>query len=345
MAAEHLERAGSFDGLGRLRAGLEATTTTLGVVPEGDLAIAPPPAAFTGPPPVATPPPAPLQRSSFAGVVPGPGTWAVMIGINDYPGTGHDLQSAVSDANDVNDALAHLGVPGDHRLVLRDGQASATTIGAATDWLVAHAGPDAIAVFFYAGHVRKVDSETEALVGSDGRTFTDRELATRLAPLQAKRAWIGISACYGGGFTEVLAPGRILTAAADANHLAYENSSFHRSYLVEYMVHRAMLQDQANTSIQAAFAYARASLSRDYPQRMPVEYDSGGSDLDIRMGVVAPPPPPPPPKPKQSSPPQPTTPPSGDTGPSGGTAGDGQPRPPSDSCTNLSFGVVKCGSS
>jgi hypothetical protein len=136
----------------------------------------------------------------------------------------------------------------------------------------------------------------------------------------------------------------VLTAAADANHLAYENSSFHRSYLVEYMVHRAMLQDEANASVQAAFSYARAALSRDYPQRLPVQYDSTGKELDIRMGVAAPPPPPPS-KPKgSSSPPPPTNapPPSGDTGPSGGNAGDTTPKPPSDNCTNLSFGVVKC---
>jgi len=53
-----------------------------------------------------------------------------------------------------------------------------------------------------------------------------------------------MAACYGGGFTELMAPGRILTAAADANSLAYENESFGRSYLDEYLIHQALLESR-----------------------------------------------------------------------------------------------------
>lgn len=255
----------------------------------GETAIAPPPDTFDGRPAVVAPPPAPL-RSQFDGVQPEGGTWAVMIGINDYPGSSHDLHSAVNDAADVNEALARLGVAGDHRLLLKDRQASAPMIRTAVDWLNAHAGPDAVAVFFYAGHVRKLDANTEAMVGADGALIPDVELARRMDGLAARQVWIALASCYSGGFDEVLKPGRVLTAAAGANSLAYENDELGRSYLVEYMVRRAMIQGRAPSSVEAAFAWARAEIEREHPNREPVQLDTDPVELDLRPyrpGVAA----------------------------------------------------------
>ncbi|MDP9387623.1 MAG: caspase family protein [Actinomycetota bacterium] len=284
--------------------------------PPGDAVIAPPPAVFDAPPaPPAPPPPAleaPVRASSAGG---SGGTWAVIIGVNDYPGSSSDLRSAINDANDVNLALGGLGVPAENRLVLRDGQATADRIRASVDWLAARAGPDAVAVFFYGGHVRKIGDTTEAMVGADGALVTDRELAGRLESLPARRAWIAIAACYGGGFTEVLAPGRVLTGAADADSLAYESSAFGRSYMVQYMVREAIIDRRAPESVQAAFAYARAELARSHPDRQPVQLDSGAGPLDLRPGAGSPTstPPPgpsgPPPSPPPSTPPPSTPPP------------------------------------
>jgi 16S rRNA (cytosine967-C5)-methyltransferase len=55
----------------------------------------------------------------------------------------------------------------------------------AAEWLVAHAGRDATAVFFFAGHVRKLASRTEAMVGADGDLITDVELSALLGGLAA----------------------------------------------------------------------------------------------------------------------------------------------------------------
>src|SRR5439155_6358343 len=83
--------------------------------PPGDRAIAPPPAdlgpssrapASCGEPPAVTPT--------------GTGTWAVIIGINRYPSGHFDLQSAVPDARDVDEALGRFGVPPGQRLVMTD---------------------------------------------------------------------------------------------------------------------------------------------------------------------------------------------------------------------------------
>jgi hypothetical protein len=144
-------------------------------------------------------------------------------------------------------------------------------------------------VFFYAGHVRKVASSTEAMVGADGRTVVDTDVARRLGSLRARHAWIVIAACYGGGFDEVLAPGRILTAAAPANRIAYESTALHRSYLGEYLTHQALLEGNADGSVEEAFAWAVAGLKRDHPDRLPVQFDQ--VDGDLVLGSAPPPPP------------------------------------------------------
>lgn len=307
--------------------------TAGGPPPAAEVAIAPPPPQFAEPPAPPAPPP-PRLRSPFADAVPKGGTWAVMIGINDYPGGGHDLRSAVNDVHDVNEALARMGVPGDQRLLVRDRQATAEVIRTAVDWLVAHAARDATAVFFYAGHVRRLGGGTEAMVASDGHLVTDADLASRLRNLQAHRAWIGIAACYAGGFTEVLAPGRILTGAAKASDLAYENLDYGRSYLVEYMVRRAWLQGRTGPTVQDAFGFARAELARDHPSRVPVQMDEAGEPLDLRppgrrtaaaprsgsgSGSSNPPPPPGSEEPPPSSPP-----------------------PERDGCENVTLQMVRC---
>ncbi len=308
-----------------------ATTSTSAAAPlivvaprGGDKPIAPPPAVFEKPS-RRTPPPPMLRQSTSSTVTPLGGTWAVLIGVNDYPGESADLRSAVNDVNDMDEALARVGVTADRRLLLQNGQATASNIRAAVDWLNSHASADATAVFFFAGHVRKVSSTTEALVGADGEMVLDTDLARLLDGLRASRTWIGIAGCFAGGFNEVVRPGRILTAAAPADSLAYENGRFGRSYLVEYMVRRGMLE-KGLTTVEAAFAFATAELKRDFPNRLPVQQDQLTGDLDLR--------PPPPPRPAPT-PGQPAA---------GGEEGSTEPTPTGgDGCADLTVGFVRCG--
>ena len=165
------------------------------------------------------------------------------------------------------------------------------------------ASSDATAVFFFAGHVRKLASHTEAMVGSDGHTVVDTELASHLNGLRARHTWIVIAGCYGGGFDEALKPGRILTAAAPANQIAYESTDLHRSYLGEYLTHQALLEGQADGSVEQAYAFAYVGLKRDHPDRLPVQFDDVQGDL-----VLGPVPSPPPSAPAKSAPPGPPPP-------------------------------------
>lgn len=310
----------SLDGVVETAAAPAAGPGTTTTTPAADeVAIAPPPERMEGRVDL-RPPPRLLQRKPTPAAG---GTWALVIGVNDYPGSAYDLRSAVNDADDVDRALGVLGVPPERRLVLRDGQASRRNMLSSIDWLVAHAGSDAVAVLFFAGHVRKLDHDTEAMVGADGAAVTDAELARRLQGMAARRMWIGMAACYGGGFTEALAPGRVLTGAAGANERAYENSGFGRSYMVEYMIRQGILEGRAPESVQSAFAYARDQLGRDFPDRLPVQVDRGSGPLDLRPPGVMPPPKPPKPTTTTTAPPVDKK--SNDTTTSGTGGSGGQP--------------------
>lgn len=295
----------------------------------GESAIPPAPPAFEGAPPPPARSPAVLDAPAAAAS----GTWAVVIGINDYPRQRYDLRAAAADADGMAAALRVLGVPAERVLVLRDGQATSTAIRRAIVWLTARAAPDAVAAFFYAGHVRKVDRGRDAIVGSDGVPLTDDDLARAFAPLAARRAWFAFAACYGAGFTELLQPGRVLTGAAGADELAYENSAYGRSYLVEYMVRRAMIQGNAPTSVQAAFAYAQRELARDHPNRQPVQIDHAGAPVDLR-----------PPPPQRATTRSADGPSDDDRSP----PPESQPPPPSsppsrrDRCAELTASIVRC---
>lgn len=243
----------------------------------GDVAIPPAPDQFDAPAPV----PSPGGCRVTSPAPPGGGVWSVVVGVNDYPGTRFDLTSAVNDARDVDLTLQRFGVPGDHRLLLLDGQATGCAVRAGLDWLVNQASPDATVVFFFAGHARKLAPTTESLIASDADALTDVDLAGHLSGLRAAHTWLGIATCYAAGFNELLAPGRVLTAASAADQLAYENDAFHRSYLVEYLVHRAMLGGQAASSVEASFGWAAAALQRDFPDRVPVMLDASSSPVDV----------------------------------------------------------------
>jgi len=216
------------------------------------------------------------------------GTWAVIVGIDDYPGSGHDLRSSGNDAREVDSALSVLGVPSSNRLVLRDGEASSCGIRSALDWLVARASPEATAVFFFAGHARILGSGTRAVMAADGLPITDGELGSALAGLQARRAWIAMATCYGAGFTAALGPGRVLTGAAGPNDLAYEALDSDLSYMVDYMVRRAILEGGAPQSVEAAFAFARDGLGRTAAARVPVQIDEAPGEIDLRQSSAVP---------------------------------------------------------
>lgn len=272
------------------------------VEPEPVATAASAPAPEPPPPPAPAPPPAPEPVAEPAPLVEpapapepvappapsGAGVWAVIVGIDDYPGSEYDLRAGVADAREVSAALDGFGVPAGQRRVLLDGAATTEAVRGAFRWLVDHAGPDATAVVFFSGHVVEYSGDPdgdgeavdESLLLADNGHLVDGEMKGLLGGLRAHQTWIGVAGCYAGGFDDVLAPGRVLTGAAPEGSLAYENDTFMRTYLVEYMVRRAMIE-HGMASVQEAFHWARAEIERDYPNRVPVMADHAGAPLTL----------------------------------------------------------------
>ena len=248
---------------------------------QSPVAVEGPPAEPPQPPhePVAlASPPTPVPTTPAAAT--GTGTWALVVGVDDYPGTESDLRGAVADALDAEAALAAFGAPTQQRLVLTGAAAKGAAVRDGVEWLVANAGPEATPVVYLAGHVRRPSPGRHAFRSADGGLLRDSELASLLDRLQAPRLWLAVAGCYGAGFDEVVdRPGRILTAASGADEIAYENTSLGRSYLGEYMVRRAMLGGRLS-SIRAAFTAADAAIAYDFPHRRPVLVDGGG-DINL----------------------------------------------------------------
>jgi hypothetical protein len=240
----------------------------------------PAPAVAASPPlPVAVHEAVPMQhtrvQNTMRALPPGTGgTWAVVLGVDDYQGNGN-LQAGVADANEIVATLLDADVPGDHILLLRNWEVTPASITAAADWLVDHVGEDGLAMFAWAGHVRALGPTTEALATGNGGLVTDVTLAAHLRQLRSRRSWFLIAGCYGGGFNEILGPGRLLTAASTADHEAYENTLLGHSYVVEYVVRRGLHRREGPRVISGAVAWAQQKIQKEHPGREPVEYASG----------------------------------------------------------------------
>jgi hypothetical protein len=251
--------------------------------PPAEVAITPPDVLVGEP---ATPAaPSPTFRPSR---VPADGeVFALLIGIDDYPGSAYDLRSAVADVDTIDAALAGFDVPAGNRVVLRDGQATRPAVVAAVRSLVRQGGPGATYVLAYAGHALHLDADTQAMLLADGEQLTDRALAELLAPATTQRMWLVFATCFAGGFTELVGPGRVLTGAAPADEQAWEDPALNASYLVHYLVREGWLLGKAGDSVQEAFTYADAALDRDHPDRRPVQLDEVGGRLLLGPGDPA----------------------------------------------------------
>lgn len=251
---------------------LDAVVEPGGGAPEAT-PILPPPADLDGElAPVESPPPT-YRGSGRPGEV-----YALVVGIDDYPGTRADLGFAVADAEAIDLALDGFGVPAENRVLLRDGQARREPLVEAIRALVERAGPGTKVVLAVAGHVRHLGGDTQAIVTADGGLLTDAELADLLRPAMADQMWILLATCFAGGFTEVLAPGRVLTGASDARSLAYESSTVRGSFLVHHLVREGWLHGRAGPSVQEAFAYAERAM-RGTAGEGAVQLDHGDRPL------------------------------------------------------------------
>lgn len=155
------------------------------------------------------------------------GKYALLVGIDDYPGTGNDLRGPVEDARIMERALTErFGFAPENVVTLNDDEATRENIANGILQHLGQAGPDGVAVFFYSGHGMQVgqnigltgalDPEPagegdEALYiygyDQESTALLDEELGYLIETIDAGRALVAVDACFSGEITRASGDG------------------------------------------------------------------------------------------------------------------------------------------
>lgn len=149
------------------------------------------------------------------------GKYALLVGIDDYPGTGNDLRGPVEDARIMERVLTErFGFAPENVVTLNDDDATRENIANGILQHLGQAGPDGVAVFFYSGHGMQVgqnigltgalDPEPagegdEALYiygyDEESTALLDEEIGYLIETIGAGRTLVAVDACFSGEIT------------------------------------------------------------------------------------------------------------------------------------------------
>ena len=149
------------------------------------------------------------------------GKYALLVGIDDYPGTGSDLRGPVEDARIMYRALTErFGFDPANIITLNDSEATRENIANGIVQHLGQAGPDGVAVFFYSGHGTQIGQnigltgaldpeprgdgdEAIYIYGHDQESsvLLDEELGFLIETIDAGRALVVVDACFSGEIT------------------------------------------------------------------------------------------------------------------------------------------------
>jgi hypothetical protein len=202
---------------------------------------------------------------------------ALIVGINRAKG-GRPLPGSITDATNMRDALLGYGFRESNITMLLEGRATRSAILSHMDRLATRTPKDGIAVFAVASHTRRRGGTNELLT-ADGKRISSWEMASRLGKVRAPM-WVALPTCYAGGYAipGITGPNRVATFASPSNQPTYQLGTA-GSYLIINMVKEGMIQGRAPDSVEDAFAYAKRTLEREHPNRVPTMSDGIAGDL------------------------------------------------------------------
>jgi len=221
-------------------------------------------------------------------------SYAVVVGISDYPGEANDLNYSDDDAREMRDAL--IGVYGFSKSnvkLLTDLDATREAILTAIKDISIIAGVNDEIVFFFSGHGAKGfadDGDKERVDESIVVVSNDKESLTYIWDGEIKAAFSGFSTsriififdtCLSGGMKRDLEEtGRVINMATNESGYAYESNLWENGEFSYYFVDMGMIQGKADiydhdndttipessdVTIEEAFDYAKANCSYDKP--------------------------------------------------------------------------------
>lgn len=141
------------------------------------------------------------------------GKYALLVGIDDYPGTGSDLPSSVDDVMVFRQMLVEqLGFPEENIRMITDQEAFRDHVITAFQRHLGQAGPNGAAVFYYSGHGTQLDENLGTDVETDGKdeaiyiwgnefegsVLVDEEIGALANRLATDRVLVVLDACHSG---------------------------------------------------------------------------------------------------------------------------------------------------
>ncbi|MEW5759825.1 MAG: PKD domain-containing protein [Candidatus Thermoplasmatota archaeon] len=119
--------------------------------------------------------------------------YGVLIGINDYPGTGSDLTSCISDINSMHNILVNTYNWNPNNIhMLTNSAGTKTNIVQELQWLASKLGPNSQAIFEFSGH-----GEQGRLMAYDDWVYDDT-IANEIKKFPNDKTLIIIDACFSG---------------------------------------------------------------------------------------------------------------------------------------------------
>ena len=195
--------------------------------------------------------------------------WAVLIGINDYPGSSNDLPFSINEILSFRNTLLDGGNWQDsHIQVLTDSDATEDGVFDALNWLDENEDENDISIIYYAGHASQ-NSSNERLQIYD-YSISDIDLDAKLDEMEGDIIII-LDCCYSGGFIDELGQrGRIVLAACQNDGYAYQDVNL-KSGIFGYFVNFSLQKITKSTEGTFLIAYISSVI---YSKRLSQKYES-----------------------------------------------------------------------
>ncbi len=165
-----------------------------------------------------------------------PGGYAVVVGIEDYPGTANDLNYPAEDVQDTMALLVNMGFPTDTIICLKDSQATKRSIIAAIEQMAKRVDCNDVFFFYFSGH-GDVDPSIVPYDAATAGVFTGSELAAALAVVPVNHQVCVFDSCFSGDLIPFLAKdGRCVISACAAGETSIEYGSLQNGAFTYYWV-------------------------------------------------------------------------------------------------------------
>jgi len=196
--------------------------------------------------------------------------WAVLIGLNNYPGTENDLPFSVKEITSFQNTLLNSKNWKQSNIkILTDNNATNSSLISAIQWLDENEDSNDVSIFYFAGHGSTNYDGHEYIKLFDVKII-DRELDSLLDNLEGKVIVI-LDSCKSGGFIEELHQNkRIILTACSKDELAYQDYNLQNG-IFGYFLNMSLAKFAKSAEMAFLFTYP---LCIYYSKKISEQYNT-----------------------------------------------------------------------